>query len=180
VAYPSLQGLFDDQLQELYAAEHEQVKHMPSLIEAAVSRELKATLQQHLADTEKQFDRLQPLLVSRGVCTRGLRCRAIDSLLKQASDICERGGHEMVSDLRLIFTVRQIKNVERGLHEIARTLADALGLSDVVRALDQSRDEEDHMERALTVLGDDMIDTIAAEVVITGRDKRQSTGVVSP
>ena len=86
----------------------------------------------------------------------------------------------MVSDLRLIFTVRQIKNVERGLHEIARTLADALGLSDVVRALDQSRDEEDHMERALTVLGDDMIDTIAAEVVITGRDKRQSTGVVSP
>jgi ferritin-like metal-binding protein YciE len=76
--------------------------------------------------------------------------------------------------------VRQIENVERGLHEITRTLAEALGLVDIVRVLDQSRDEEDHMERALTVLGDDMIDTIAAEVAIIGRDKRQGTGVVSP
>ncbi len=180
MAYPSLHGLFDDQLHELYAAEHEQVKHMPALIEAAVSLELKTTLQNHLTETEKQFDRLQAILTSRGVTTRGRRCRAIDSLLKQGADICERGGNEMILDLGLIFTVRQIENVERGLHEITRTLAEALGLVDIVRVLDQSRDEEDHMERALTVLGDDMIDTIAAEVAIIGRDKRQGTGVVSP
>ena len=176
MAYSSLHALLDDQIQELYAAEHDLVRRLPLLSEGACSTELKHCIQAHAEETEKQVDRLEHILRARGLPLRARSHRAIEALVRQGLELIERRGNETLLDLGLIFILRHIEDIERGSYEIARTIAESLDASDIVKTLDQSRDEEDLMERSLTVLGDDMIDSVAAEMSAMGREKFSGIG----
>jgi ferritin-like metal-binding protein YciE len=176
VTYSSLHALLDDQLQEMYAAEHDLVRRLPLLAEGASSTELKHCIQGHLEDTEKQLDRLEHILKARGVPLRGKTPRAIDALVRQGLEIVERRSNETLMDLGLIFVLRHIEDVERGSYEIARSIAEVVDCPDIIQTLDRSRDEEDQMERSLTVLCDDMIDSVAAEMSAIGKEKFSGTG----
>lgn len=162
--YSSLHVLLDEQLQELYSAEHELARRLPLIAEGASSSELRHSLHEHIEQTEKQVDALEHILKARGLPLRGRNHRGIDALVRQGLEIIERRGNETSMDLNLLFVLRHIEDLERGSYEIARSLAEVLEATDLVKTLDRLRNEEDQMERSLIVLSDDMIDTVAAEV----------------
>jgi ferritin-like metal-binding protein YciE len=162
--YSNLHALLDEQLQEIYSAEHELARRLPLIGDGAGSSELKHALLGHAEQTEKQLDMLEHILRARGLPLRGRNHRAIDALIRQALELFERRGNETSMDLGLIFIMRHIEDLERGSYEIARSIAEVLEASDLVKTLDRLRNEEDQMERTLTVLGDDMMDTVVAEM----------------
>jgi ferritin-like metal-binding protein YciE len=176
--YSSLHTLLDEQLQELYSAEHELARRLPLIAEGASSSELKHSLHAHVEQTEKQLDTLEQILKARGVPQRGRNHRGIDALVRQGLEIIERRGNEMSMDLNLIFVLRHIEDLERGSYEIARSIAEVLEATDLVKTLDRLRNEEDQMERSLTVLSDDMIDMVAVEVFSKRGESARGEGEV--
>lgn len=179
--YSTLDGLLNDQLLEIYAAEAHLVRAMPQFLEGASSSEFQSFLRIHLEETEKHLNGLDAVLSARGLSSAGAKCRVVDALIKHGSEIAERRGNEIILDLGLIFVMRQIENYERCAYEIARTMAETLNLVELVEILDQNLKDEEEMERSWTVLSEDMIDTLHVEIgaSLGERSRKSGPGVVA-
>ena len=65
MAEKQLDDLFLDTLKDIYYAERQILKALPKMAKAAMSPDLKAGFEQHLAETEVQVERLQQALPAR-------------------------------------------------------------------------------------------------------------------
>lgn len=93
----------------------------------------------------------------------GERCRVTEAFVKQALDLSELRGDERILDLAVMAVLRQVGHFERGMYEIARSLADVLDESESSRLLDTMVSETERMERSLILLTEDMMDSVTHE-----------------
>ena len=79
---------FDDLLlhglQDIYYAEQQIVKALPSMIEKATNRDLTKGLKDHLEETKNQINRLNQAFEALGESPKGIKCPAIDGLIAEA------------------------------------------------------------------------------------------------
>ena len=79
----SLEDLFNHALKDIYYAEHQILKTLPTLIDNATEPQLKKGLKQHLKETEGQVARLDKAFEMLGQDPKGTRCPAIDGILSE-------------------------------------------------------------------------------------------------
>jgi ferritin-like metal-binding protein YciE len=153
----TLDDLLMLELNDLYDAEKRIIKALPDMANAASSPALKQAFQQHLQETERHVSRLEQAFVDLGKPAGIQTCNAMKGLIKEGSDIVEAKGSPHVKDAALIGAAQRVEHYEMAGYGTARTFAEHLGHTNVVRLLQSTLDEERRTDERLTELAEESI-----------------------
>jgi ferritin-like metal-binding protein YciE len=150
----SLKDLYVDELRDLYDAEHQIIKALPRLIDAASSDELQSALNEHLEITKQQAERLEQIFESLGEKAKGKKCKGMEGLIKEGSEVIEENDDEQVRDAGIISAAQRVEHYEMAGYGTVRTYASLLGEDEAADLLQQTLDEEKEADDKLTQLAE--------------------------
>jgi ferritin-like metal-binding protein YciE len=159
----TLKSLYFHELKDLYSAEKQLIRALPKMAKAATNEELRAGFEEHLEQTKEHANRLEQLLKSHDQTTRGPRCKAMEGLIEEGSDLMEEEADPEVLDAGLICAAQKVEHYEIAGYGSARTFAEMLGDKEGARILQQTLDEEGATDKKLTKLAVSAINVAAAE-----------------
>ncbi|MGA7684686.1 MAG: ferritin-like domain-containing protein [Terriglobales bacterium] len=154
MAVNSLQELYVEQLQDLFNAEQQIIKALPKMIEAAQSEELHDALTEHLEVTKKQADRVETICGELGIDADGEKCKGMEGVLKEGSDLVKDVENESVRDAAIIAAAQRVEHYEMAGYGTARTYATLLGYDEAANALEQTLEEEKEADQTLSSLAE--------------------------
>jgi ferritin-like metal-binding protein YciE len=159
----SFENLLVEQLEDLYDAEKQLVKALPSMAGAAHNSSLKAAFQEHLRQTENQVTRLEQVFQMMGKKAAAKTCEAMKGLVSESKEVIDARGNPDVKDAALIAAAQRVEHYEIAGYGTARTFAQRLGRHDAARLLQQTLDEEGATDKKLTQLAEANINRQAAK-----------------
>ena len=146
----TLEHLFHHELKDLYDAEHQIVKVLPKLAERATNPELSAAFQEHLAQTKGHIERLESVFREIGARPERQTCSGMKGLLEEGSKLLAEEAEPEVMDAALISAAQRVEHYEMAGYGTLRTWARILGHEESARLLDETLDEEEGTDSALT------------------------------
>lgn len=152
----SLQELYVEQLQDLFDAEQQIIKALPKMIDAAHSGELREALTEHLEVTRKQADRVEKICEELGEDTKGEKCKGMEGVLKEGSDLVKDISNKAVRDAAIIASAQRVEHYEMAGYGTARTYASLLGFDEVASTLEQTLEEEKEADETLSGLAEQL------------------------
>ena len=158
----NLRALYIDELKDLYSAEKQLVRALPTMAKNATNPNLKKAFTEHLAKTEKHVDRLERIFDSMDVSPRGKKCVGMEGLIEEAKELLEEDAQEDVLDAGLISKAQHVEHYEIAGYGTVRTYAMTLGETTHARLLQETLDEEAEADQLLTVLAERSINIEAA------------------
>ncbi len=159
----SISDLLHQELKDLYSAENQLVKALPKMAKAAANEELKAGFLEHLEQTKEHVERLKKIGEILDFTLSGHTCKAMKGLVEEGAEMIEEDAEPIIKDAGLIGAAQRVEHYEMAGYTVARTLAEALGKSDVVSILEETLDEEKATDEKLQTLAEDTILTEAVE-----------------
>jgi len=158
----SLQDLMVDEVRDLYSAEKQLVKALPKMAKAATSPRLKTLLQEHLAETENHVKRLEQVFQHLGLNARAKKCKGMEGLIQEGSDMLEEDADPEVLDAAIIASGNRVEHYEIAAYGTVRTYAQILGNQQIANLFQQTLDEEGNADKKLTALAESSINVQAA------------------
>jgi len=157
----SMQDLLIHELRDIYSAENQLTKALPKMAKAAKTPELKQAFQMHLDETNNQVQRLDQIFQTMGVSSRGPKCKGMEGLIVEGSDMMKEHAEPSVADAGLISSAQRVEHYEIAAYGGARTFAQLLGMNDVVGLLEQSLNEEKQADQKLTSIAEGWVNQSA-------------------
>src|SRR5205823_15001403 len=109
----SIQDLFERGLRHLYDCEEKLVKEgLPSMIEAAGSRELRRVLEQHLQETRNHIRRLERVFTACGFKANSEENDVLDEMTKEGEEMIKAIDGLEVRDAAVVVSGNQIEHSE--------------------------------------------------------------------
>jgi ferritin-like metal-binding protein YciE len=153
--------LFAHGLKDLFYAENEIVEALPKMIDKAANSDLKNELQKHLHETQGQVKRLQQVFKLRGEEPQGVRCIAIDGLLKEGEAVMGEIANERVMDAAIIAAAQAVEHYEIARYGALIIWAMEIGRGDMARILKETLEEEKAADAKLSAMGEARINPTA-------------------
>jgi ferritin-like metal-binding protein YciE len=150
----SLADLLVEELKDLYSAETQLLKAIPKMAKAATSKPLKAGFEKHLKQTEGHVERLEQVCEELDVSPKGKKCKAMEGLIEEGSEVIEEDAEPEVKDAALIAAAQRVEHYEIAGYGCVRTYAQLLGHTKAAKLLQQTLDEEGDTDKALTKLAE--------------------------
>ena len=146
-----IRELLADQMRDLLHAEKQLVKALPKMAKAAQHAQLAALIEQHLAETAEQVNRLTEGLKLLGAPARAKPCKGMIGLLEEGEEVMADGKkmEQASADLALIGAAQKVEHYEIAGYITARNLAQQLKMADVVQLLQLSLAEEENADQLL-------------------------------
>ena len=157
-----LHGLFLHTLKDLYYAEKQVQKLMPTLAEKATSEALTTLLQDHADQSEEHLDRLEQVFDLIGETAEGVPCEAMDGIVKEAKHLLGDIEDVATRDAAIVASAQAIDHYEITRYGSLTTWAEELGHPDAANLLGESLADEEESDDALTVLAEDRLNARAA------------------
>jgi ferritin-like metal-binding protein YciE len=148
----SMDDLFVHGLQDIYYAENQILKSLPTMIEKAANGELKKGLQKHLGETRKQVQRLEQVFRMQGKEPQGASCPAIDGILEEGDDVMGEVEDKDVLDAAMIAAAQAVEHYEITRYGALIAWAKQLGRRDCAAVLGQNLAEEKATDRKLSAM----------------------------
>jgi ferritin-like metal-binding protein YciE len=145
-----LDNLFHDTLKDIYFAEKRILSTLPKVAKAAQSEELKAAFEKHRGETEGQIERLEQVFAIIGEKPRGKTCAAIVGITDEGAEIMEEYKGSPALDAGLLAAAQAVEHYEISRYGTLRAWAEELGLNDAVELLQETLEEEEATDEALT------------------------------
>lgn len=161
----TFKSLLIHSIKDLYSAETQLVKALPKLAKAATNPDLKAGFLKHLEETKVHVERLTQVAELLGATPKGVTCLAMKGLVEEGAETIEEKAVPDIKDLALITAAQKVEHYEISGYGSAKTVANALGLKDVVAILQQTEDEEGTTDKTLT--------SIAAKIISASEEPKQ-------
>jgi ferritin-like metal-binding protein YciE len=158
-----LSDLFHETLKDIYFAENKIIKVLPRMAKAAQSKELAAAFNKHLRETQGQVKRLDRVFRIIGKPARGKRCEAINGITDEGAEIMSEFRGMPALDAGLVAAAQAVEHYEISRYGTLRTWAEQLGMSDAASLLQETLDEEEATDQALTDLATSVINLEAEE-----------------
>ena len=158
-----LMKLFEDELKDIYWAEKALTKAIPKMIKNATSFELIDMLTNHLAETENQVIRLEQVFASIDMKASGIKCAAMEGLIKEAGEIMESCEPGAMRDAGIISAGQKVEHYEIATYGTLRQFAETLGLQEAVELLQATLDEEKAADEKLSEVAMQAINVEAAQ-----------------
>ena len=158
----TLNDLFVHTLQDIYYAENQITKALPTMIEKASDAQLKQSFTTHLRETENQIRRLEQVFEMCGETVKGVTCAAMDGILAEAKEVIGDVGDAEVLDAAMLSSAQAVEHYEITRYGTLIALAKRLGRADCAAVLQQTLDEEKATDRKLTELAENRINQKAA------------------
>ena len=158
----SLDDLFVHQLQDIYYAENQITKALPTMIEKATSSQLKQGFEKHLGETQNHIKRLEQVFQMHGHSPKGVDCPAIDGIIEEADEVAGDVADKEVLDAALIASAQAVEQYEITRYGTVIAWAKQLGRKDCASGLEQNRNEEKAADQKLTAMAESAINAKAA------------------
>ena len=158
----TLKDLYIHELKDLYSAERQIIKALPKMVKAATNDALASGFQEHLEQTREHADRLEKILsAGYNQTTRGPKCKGMEGLLAEGSEMIEEEADDEVRDAGLIAAAQRVEHYEIAGYGTARTYASLLGDKEGEKLLQTTLDEEAATDKKLTALATSSINVAA-------------------
>ncbi len=158
----TLDDLFVHTLQDIYYAEQQITKNLPTMVAKAKNPELKSAFQKHLAETQGHVRRLEQVFQALGETAKGVDCQAMDGILAEAKEIISDCGDADVCDAAMLSSAQAVEHYEMTRYGSILAYAKQLGKSDAVQPLQQTLAEEKATDQALTRIAESRVNQRAA------------------
>jgi len=145
-----LDELFHDTLKDIYFAEKKILSTLPKMAKAARSEELKAAFEKHRGETEGQVDRLEQVFAMIEQKPQGKTCAAIVGITDEGAEIIEEYRGSPALDAGLLAAAQAVEHYEISRYGTLKAWAEELGLDDAAELLQETLDEEEATDAALT------------------------------
>jgi len=145
-----LDELFHDTLKDIYFAEKKILATLPKMAKAAQSEELKAAFEKHRTETEGQIERLEKVFAVIEKKPQGKTCAAINGITEEGAEIMEEYKGSPALDAGLLAAAQAVEHYEISRYGTLIAWAEELGLDDAVSLLEETLEEEEATDEALT------------------------------
>lgn len=154
-----LRDLFLQELADIYDAEHQLLKALPRMAEAAADAELKEAFSEHLKQTQTHVDRLKQVFEKLGHPAKGKPCKAMQGLIAEGEERIK----EDAGDAALICAAQKVEHYEIASYGTVCSWARLLEEEDAEELLNITLDEEKAADQKLTDVAEETINIEAAE-----------------
>jgi ferritin-like metal-binding protein YciE len=161
----TLDDLFGHLLQDLYSAEKQITRALPKLVKAVEDPELADALESHLEETKGQVDRLEKIFEELDKSPGRKKCKGMEGLLEEGSELIEEEPEQVVLDAGLISAAQRVEHYEIAAYGTAVEWARILGYAKAEKLLQQTLDEESAANEKLTMLAEEGVNEAAMEGV---------------
>ena len=158
----TMQDLLIDQLQDIFNAEQQLTKALPKLAERATDEDLTQAFRDHLAETERQIQRLERVFQKLEQRPNNKVCKGMEGLIAEGSELLEQEGNDAVIDAALIAAAQRVEHYEVSAYGSAKAMAALLGHGDIVKLLDESQEEETAADKKLSLIATTVVNARAA------------------
>ena len=158
----NLNDLFLDTLKDVYFAEKQILKALPKMAKAASSDKLRAAFEKHHGETEGQVERLEKVFELLDKPARAKTCDAIQGILEEGKEIMDEYKGSEALDAGLIAAAQAVEHYEISRYGTLKQWALQLGMTDAVRLLDETLQEEKKTDISLTTLAEASVNLAAA------------------
>ena len=139
-------------LKDVYYAENQIVKALPTMTDKTSNRDLTKGLRDHLEETKKQVGRLDQVFKLLGQQLQGVRCPAVDGLIDEANEVAGEIEDKSVLDAAVIGSAQAVEHYEMARYGTLIAWAEELGRDDVVRLLTTNLNEEKAADKKLSTV----------------------------
>jgi len=147
-----LKHLYIEELKDLYSAETQLVKALPKMAKAASSEDLRAGFEEHLGQTKEHVARLEKILKALGESAKGKKCKGMEGLIKEGSEMIEEDPVPEELDAGLISAAQRVEHYEIAGYGCVSTYAKLLGEDEAASLLKLTLEEEKETDKKLTQL----------------------------
>jgi ferritin-like metal-binding protein YciE len=158
----TLDDLLLHELKDLYSAESQLLKALPKMAKAATNSDLKAGFEQHLDETKGQVERLDQISEMLEKKLTGHKCKAMEGLVEEGSDLISEDAEDSVRDAGLIGAAQRVEHYEIAGYGTAACLARQLGHQEIAELLEETLEEEKATDAKLSELAESTINAEAA------------------
>jgi ferritin-like metal-binding protein YciE len=146
----TLNELFHDTLKDIYFAEKKILSTLPKMAKAARNEKLKAAFEKHRSETEGQVERLERLFAIIEKNPQGKTCAAIVGITDEGAEVMDEYKGSPALDAGLLAAAQAVEHYEISRYGTLRAWAEELGLDDAADLLQETLDEEEATDEALT------------------------------
>jgi ferritin-like metal-binding protein YciE len=158
----TLNDLFLHTLQDIYYAEQQIVKNLPTMVEKSSNIQLKNAFQAHLEETRGQITRLEQVFQKLGQPVKGVTCPAIDGILSEAKELISDCGDAEVCDAAMLSAAQAVEHYEIARYGTLIAFARQLGRLDCAQILGQTLAEEKSADQKLSSIAEGGVNRKAA------------------
>lgn len=162
-AAEGLYELFVDELKDIIYAERALVKALPEMARNATDSTLVETIEQHLAVTQNQIERLDEIFKALGESNEGKKCEAMEGLIRESNTIVAESQPGPVRDAAIISASQKIEHYEIATYGTLVAFSKILGEDDIASLLEATLAEEKEADSLLTEAAYNSINLEAAE-----------------
>ena len=148
----TLEDLFHDTLKDIYFAEKKILTTLPKMAKAAQNDDLKAAFEKHRDETEGQVERLEQVFAMIDKKPQGKTCAAIVGITDEGAEIMDEYKGMPALDAGLLAAAQAVEHYEISRYGTLRTWAEELGLDEAATLLQETLDEEEATDEALSEL----------------------------
>ena len=144
---------FIDELKDILWAERALLKALPKMRKAATGKELAASFDSHLAETEAQISTLEQVFDLMGEKPKTKKCDAMEGLISETESIIadtEKGS--AIRDAGLILAAQKVEHYEIATYGTLAAFADAMQEAKVAKLLRSILRDEKKSDKKLTTL----------------------------
>jgi ferritin-like metal-binding protein YciE len=157
----TLDDLFVHTLQDIYYAENQITKALPTMIKKATDPQLKQGFETHLRETEGQIKRLEQVFKMHGAEAKAVKCPAIDGIIDEAQEILSDAKDNEVLDAAALASAQAVEHYEITRYGTLVAWARQLGRNDCASVLQQTLEEEKLTDLKLTEIAEGRVNRVA-------------------
>src|SRR4051794_20922670 len=146
----TLRDLFHDTLKDMYFAEKKILGTLPKMAKAARSEELKAAFVKHHGETQEHVERLEEVFALIEKKPQGKKCDAIVGITDEGAEIMNDYKGMPALDAGLLAAAQAVEHYEISRYGTLKAWAEELGLNDAAELLQETLEEEEATDEALT------------------------------
>ena len=158
----TMNDLFVHQLQDIYYAENQLVKALPTMADKATDPQLKQGFLTHLDETREHVKRLEQVFRMHGAEIKAVNCPVIDGIIEEADDTAGEVEDKAVLDAALINAAQAAEHYEITRYGSLVAWAKQLGRNDCASILQKTLEEEKATDSKLTKLAESKVNLRAA------------------
>lgn len=157
-----MDDLFVHALRDIYYAEQQIVKSLPTMIDKASNNQLKTAFKSHLEESKGHVKRLEEVFRMHGAQAKGVNCPAIDGIIEEAEEIAGEVEDQSVLDAALLAAAQAVEHYEISRYGTLIAWAKELGRNDCASVLQKNLDEEKAADKKLTGIAETRVNQMAA------------------
>jgi ferritin-like metal-binding protein YciE len=157
----TLADLFEDGLKDIYYAEKKILTALPKMAKAAESDDLRAAFEKHEGETEGQIERLEKIFDLMDMPAKGKKCPGIEGIIEEGKEIMSEFKGSPAIDAGLLSAAQAVEHYEISRYGTLKTWAGELGMTQAVKLLEQTLQEEKKTDADLTKLAVSLVNAEA-------------------